>query len=180
MTEQSALGKSGYRGSFHTKIAQGGTQIMNKEIAEYHKGNGCAAWTVGAGAIVASAVPTMVTSEPGHLHPLREMDPLGIPNLFDHTGSMDNAALICWTITFAGTFVYEKVSKDKKEASIVGVAAVAGVLSAGAVLAAEMKDVFDTTDALYGGAVSVLYPIIFAISALRRRARMRRKGELGS
>ena len=45
---------------------------------------------------------------------------------------------------------------------MVGAAIAASTLSSPAVVAAKIGSKFDATDALYGGVISVLYPVVFA------------------
>jgi hypothetical protein len=150
--------------------------MINREIAEYPMGIVTSALTVLPPVIVATAIPTFNYSEPGRPHPLREMDLLGIPNFFDHTGNMDNASLICAVTLFAGSEIYGRIDEAKKDRFIIGSAVCAGVLSGGAVVTNEVViPPFDTADALLGGSVSILYPLVFAIAALKTRARLRKQ-----
>jgi hypothetical protein len=140
------------------------------EPTEYSYGNTVAAITVGAFSLAATAIPTFARSEPGHPHPLRELDLLGISNVFDNTGDMDNAALIAGVALGIGAKLYEETKEEDKGKFIVGAATGAGVLSGSSVAIVETHgESFDTADALYGMSISILYPVVFAIAVLRAR-----------
>jgi hypothetical protein len=115
---------------------------------------------------------------------LREMDVLGIQNLFDHTGNGSETIVLCLGITAAGVTIERVLGcKDTHPRAIAATAAVAAVgvnvaYEAGVPLSSEYNKPehtgFDAPDAVIGSLGGLMYAGAFCAGVLLNRRRKRR------